>query len=108
MLTIVCFGDLWVSKVIVSFLQQLDLKNKYKPKVQLYRFGVNGLTHSILTAEQGFFYPLQILGLSFQFVISNRDWHVGMTSLFRQDMHINKNDIIKNMNENNPIVCTIY
>ena len=30
MLTIVCFGDLWVNKVIASFLQQLDLKNKNK------------------------------------------------------------------------------
>ena len=30
MLTIVCYGDLWVSKVSVSFLQQLDLKNKIK------------------------------------------------------------------------------
>ena len=28
--TIVCFGDLWVNKVIVGFLQQLDLKNKNK------------------------------------------------------------------------------
>ena len=28
MLTLVRFGDLWVSKVGVSFLQQLDLKNK--------------------------------------------------------------------------------
>ena len=30
MLTIVCFGDLWVNKVSISFLQQLDLKNKNK------------------------------------------------------------------------------
>ena len=30
MLTIVWFGDLWVNKVSVSFLQQLDLKNKIK------------------------------------------------------------------------------
>ena len=30
MLTIVCFGDLWVNKVSVSFLQQLDLEYKYK------------------------------------------------------------------------------
>ena len=28
MLTIVRFGDLWVIKVGVGFLQQLDLKNK--------------------------------------------------------------------------------
>ena len=26
MLAIVCFGDLWVNKLIVSFLQQFDLK----------------------------------------------------------------------------------
>ena len=33
MLTIVCFGDLWVNKVSVSFfLQQLDLKNKNKTR----------------------------------------------------------------------------
>ena len=31
MLTIVCFGDLWIHKVIVSFLQELELKNKNKP-----------------------------------------------------------------------------
>ena len=31
MLTIVCLGNLWVNKVSVSFLQQLDLKkNKNK------------------------------------------------------------------------------
>ena len=30
MLIIVCFGDLWVKKVNISFLQQLDLKNKNK------------------------------------------------------------------------------
>ena len=30
MLTIVCFGDLWVNKVSVCFLQQLELKNKNK------------------------------------------------------------------------------
>ena len=30
MLTIVCFVDLWVNKVSVSFLQQLDIKNKNK------------------------------------------------------------------------------
>ena len=32
MLTIVCFGDLWVNKVrsVFFFLQQLDLKNKNK------------------------------------------------------------------------------
>ena len=30
MLTIVCFGDLWVNKVSSSFLQQMDLKNKNK------------------------------------------------------------------------------
>ena len=32
MLTIVCFGDIWVNKVSVSFLQQMDLKNKKKPR----------------------------------------------------------------------------
>ena len=30
MLTIVCFEDLWINKVSISFLQQLDLKNKNK------------------------------------------------------------------------------
>ena len=25
-----CFGGLWVNKISVSFLQQLDLKNKHK------------------------------------------------------------------------------
>ena len=30
MLTLVRFGDLWVNKVNISFLQQLDLKNKNK------------------------------------------------------------------------------
>ena len=29
-LTIVCCGDLWVNKVSISFLHQLDLKNEYK------------------------------------------------------------------------------
>ena len=29
-ITIVCFGDLGVNKVSVSFLQQLDLKEKNK------------------------------------------------------------------------------
>ena len=43
MLTIVCFGDLWVSKVNVRFVQQLDLKNKNKTSVQFHRFGINGL-----------------------------------------------------------------
>ena len=28
-------------QVSVIFLQQLDLKNKYKTKVQLYLFGIN-------------------------------------------------------------------
>ena len=27
---IVCYGNLWVNKVSVRFLQQLDLKNKNK------------------------------------------------------------------------------
>ena len=30
MLTIVRFGDLWVDKVSVGFLQQFELKNKNK------------------------------------------------------------------------------
>ena len=30
MLIIVCFGDLWVNKVSVSFIQQLDIKTKNK------------------------------------------------------------------------------
>ena len=41
--TIVCFGDLWVNKASVNFLQQLDLKNKNKAEVQLYQFGINAL-----------------------------------------------------------------
>ena len=28
MLTKMCFGDLWINKVSITFLQQLDLKNK--------------------------------------------------------------------------------
>ena len=28
MLILVCIGDLWVNKVSVSFLQQLDFKNE--------------------------------------------------------------------------------
>ena len=44
MLIIVCFGDLGVSKVSISFLQQLDITNKNKIIliVQSYRFGING------------------------------------------------------------------
>ena len=42
MLTIVCFGHLWINKVSISFLQQLDLKNKIKPRYN-YLFGINGL-----------------------------------------------------------------
>ena len=30
MLTIVCFGDLWVNKASIRFLKHLDLKNKNK------------------------------------------------------------------------------
>ena len=48
MLTIVSYGDLWVNKVNISFLQQLDLKNKNKTKVQLYLLGINGLKHLLL------------------------------------------------------------
>ena len=48
MLTIACFGDLWVNKVSAGFLQQLDLKNKNKTWVQLYRFGINGLRFVVL------------------------------------------------------------
>ena len=47
MLTIVCFGDLWVNKDSTSFLQQLNLKNINKTLVHLYRFGINGLTRSL-------------------------------------------------------------
>ena len=46
-LTIMFFGDLLVIKVTISFLQQLDLKNKNKTWVQLYRFGTNGLKTKI-------------------------------------------------------------
>ena len=38
-------GNLWVNKINISFLQQLDLKNKNETKVQLYLFGINGLTY---------------------------------------------------------------
>ena len=41
MLTIVWFGDLFVNKVSISFLQQLDLKNKNQTWVQLNQFGIN-------------------------------------------------------------------
>ena len=30
MLPIVSFGDFWINKVSISFLQQMDLKNKNK------------------------------------------------------------------------------
>ena len=30
MLTLACFGDLWVNKVSLSILKQLDLKNNIK------------------------------------------------------------------------------
>ena len=45
MLPIVCYGDLCVNKARVSYLQQLDLKNKNKTLVQLYRFGITGLIY---------------------------------------------------------------
>ena len=44
MLTIVCFGDLWVNEVCVYIRWRLDLKAKIKTWVQLYRFGINGLS----------------------------------------------------------------
>ena len=34
MITIVIFGDLWVNKVSISYLQQSDLENKNKTDVQ--------------------------------------------------------------------------
>ena len=42
MLTAVRLGDLWVNKVSVDFLQQLDLKNRHKTKLQseLGTFGI--------------------------------------------------------------------
>ena len=45
MLTIWCFGDLWVNKVSLGVLQQWDHIDKIKPKLklQLYRFVINGL-----------------------------------------------------------------
>ena len=50
MLILVCFGDLWVNKVSISHLQQLDLKNKIKSQ-QSYNYtdslGINGLTRFI-------------------------------------------------------------
>ena len=30
MLTIVCYGDLWVNKASVNFRRQMDLRNKTK------------------------------------------------------------------------------
>ena len=48
MLTTVCFEDLWVNEVSVSFLQQLDLKMKNKTCVQLYWFVINELKVPIL------------------------------------------------------------
>ena len=54
--------DLWVNKVSVSFLKQINLK-KFKSYVQLYRFGVNGLrrfsfTFTMLTVKG----PLHLSG----------------------------------------------
>ena len=63
MLTIVCFGDWWVNKVSVGFLQQLDLKNK--TWVELYRFGINWLSKPIFSiymneiCEKIYFYELK-------------------------------------------------
>ena len=37
-------GDLSVNKVSVYFLRKLDLKTKNKSWVQLYLFGINGLS----------------------------------------------------------------
>ena len=47
MLTIVRYGDLWVNKVSVRFLQ-LDLKNTNNIQVQLYRLGINKEVHALL------------------------------------------------------------
>ena len=38
----VLWGSIWVNKVSVCFLQQLDPKNKNKTWVQLYLFDING------------------------------------------------------------------
>ena len=43
MLTIVCFGDLWINEVCVYFYDDWTLKYKNKTKVQMYLFGTNGL-----------------------------------------------------------------
>ena len=53
MLTIVRFGDLWFNKVSISFLQQLNPKNNNKTKVQLYRFGINGLRQDSIGCGPG-------------------------------------------------------
>ena len=51
MLTIVCFGDLWVNEVCIYFYDDYTLKTKYKTWVQRYLFGINGLTHSCREAK---------------------------------------------------------
>ena len=71
MLIRVCFGNLWVNKVNVSFLacllgvsfplnlknlveqlKLLNLENKNKTYVQLYRFGINGLSQGAIIEEK--------------------------------------------------------
>ena len=37
-------GDLWVNKVGVGLLEKLDLTNRNNTQVQLYRFGIDGLS----------------------------------------------------------------
>ena len=44
-------GDLWVSKVSVSFLQQLDLKNKKKP----YNYTDSALMGGVMSTKELFF-----------------------------------------------------
>ena len=44
------YSMLWVKKVIVDFLQQLDLKNKTGT---LIPFGINGLIYLLLLTQYG-------------------------------------------------------
>ena len=48
----VLWGNLRINKVSVGFLQRLDLVNKNKTLVQLYRFGNNVLSRFGKTADE--------------------------------------------------------
>ena len=51
MLTIVCYGGLWVNKVSVRFLQQLNLKNKIK-----HRYSYTDLSLMVLLISYFIFF----------------------------------------------------